>query len=89
MAIATLTIDIVAKLANLQTSFDKAAQLSERNAKRMENAFKSAGTAIKAAFAGFGAQQLVSAFNASADGLARFKDVAEQTGIAVEELSKL
>jgi hypothetical protein len=89
MAIATLTIDIVAKLANLQTSFDKAAQLSERNAKRMESAFKAAGTALKAAFAGVGVQQLIAAFNASADGLAKFKDVAEQTGIAVEELSKL
>jgi hypothetical protein len=89
MAIATLTIDIVAKLANLQTSFDKAAQLSERNAARMETAFKAAGTALKAAFAGIGVQQLVAAFNTSAEGLAKFKDVAEQTGIAIEELSKL
>ena len=89
MAIATLTIDIVAKLASLQTGFDRAAQLSERNAKRIEEAFKTAGTAIKGAFAGIGVQQLIQAFNQTAEGLAKFKDVAEQTGIAVEELSKL
>lgn len=89
MAIATLTIDIVAKLASLQTGFDKAAQLAERNSKRIEQAFNAAGAALKTAFAGFGVQQLVQAFNATADGLAKFKDVAEQTGIAVDELSKL
>lgn len=89
MAIATLTIDIVAKLANLQTGFDRAAQLAERNANRIDKAFKSVGAALGTIGAGFGLQQIVQVFNNTADGLAKFKDVAEQTGIAVEELSKL
>lgn len=44
MPIATLTIDFVAQLAGLQADFDRAAQLAEKNAKRMESAFAVPGT---------------------------------------------
>lgn len=39
MAIATLTIDLVAKLASLERDMGKAAQIAEKNARRMDQAF--------------------------------------------------
>ena len=36
MAIATLTIDLVAKLASLERDMGKAAQIAEKNARRMD-----------------------------------------------------
>ena len=43
MAIATLTIDLVAKLASLERDMGKAAQIAEKNARRMEQAFSAVG----------------------------------------------
>lgn len=37
MAIATLTVDVVAKLAELETGFDKAAQVADANAKKIQS----------------------------------------------------
>ena len=43
MAIATLTIDLVAKLASLERDMGKAAQIAEKNARRMDQAFSAVG----------------------------------------------
>ena len=39
MPLATLSIDLVAKLANLERDMGRAAQIAERNAKKMDAAF--------------------------------------------------
>jgi len=54
MPLATLTIDITAKLANLQTSLDRAAQISEKSAERMKAAFGAANTALAGLGVGVG-----------------------------------
>lgn len=52
MALATLTIDIVASLARLQGDMGRAARISEQSAQRISSAFDAAGSSIRLAFAG-------------------------------------
>jgi len=93
MAIATLTVDINAKLAGIQGDLGKVSRLAEQNAKRIESAFSGVGSAIKGAFAGLGAslaagfltdivQQVVDAQDA-------LVDLSKSTAISVETLSGL
>lgn len=48
MAIATLTVDVVAKLASLERDMGRAAHVAERNAAKMDAAFKKVSGAIGA-----------------------------------------
>lgn len=93
MAIATLTVDINAKLAGIQGDLGKVSRLAEQNAKRIESAFSGVGSAIKGAFAGLGAslaagfltdivQQVVDAQDA-------LVDLSKSTAISVETLAGL
>ena len=93
MAIATLTVDINAKLAGIQGDLGKVSRLAEQSAKQIEGAFAGVGTAIKGAFAGFAAtltagfltdivQQVVDAQDALAD-------LSKSTELSVETLSGL
>ncbi len=52
MALATLTIDIIASLARLQGDMGRAARISEQSAQRIGSAFDTAGSSIRMAFAG-------------------------------------
>lgn len=89
MSIATLTIDINAKLASLEKDMGRAAHIAEQNARRMESAFNGAKTAL----AGIGAALTVGAFASMIKGVADAGDhlqkLSVKTGVAVEELSKL
>ena len=49
MALAKLSIDLEARLANLQAGLDKAGLLAERQAERMQRAFSGASKALTAA----------------------------------------
>lgn len=93
MAIATLTVDINAKLAGIQGDLGKVSKLAEQSAKRMESAFAGVGSALKTAFTGFAAtltagfltdivQQVVDAQDA-------LSDLNKSTAISVETLSGL
>jgi hypothetical protein len=93
MAIATLTVDINAKLAGIQGDLGKVSRLAEQNAKRIESAFSGVGSAIKGAFAGLGAsivtgflsdvvQQVVDAQDA-------LVDLSKSTALSIETLSGL
>jgi hypothetical protein len=89
MPLAVLSIDLVAKLANLERDMGKAAQIAEKNAKRMESAF----SGVKASLASIGAGLTVGAFGAMVRNVADVGDqlqkLSTKTGAAVEELSKL
>ncbi len=52
MAIATLTVDMVAKLGNMQQELSKASHLAEQNTKRIDQAFSAVKTTIAGLFAG-------------------------------------
>lgn len=94
MAIATLTIDIQAKLANIERDLGRVAQQSEATAKRMEEAFGKAAagmTAVREAAVAAVSAMATGAFAAwvqhAIDGADAFNDLAERTGIAASNLS--
>lgn len=93
MALAKLSIDIEARLANLQAGLDKAGLLAERQGERMQRAFSGASKAMVAAGGAIAAAFSVSVItrwvNATVDGLDALNDLADATGASVENLSAL
>lgn len=93
MALATLSIDLEARLANLQAGLDKASRLAEKSANDIEAKFNKTAAAAKgigAAFAGvFSVGALVQYFRATADGLDRLNDLKDATGATIENISAL
>lgn len=93
MPLATLSIDLEAKLANLEAGMDKAARLAEKNAQATQAAWSragaglaSVGAAAAAAFAGF---SLVDFVRSNADAIDKLNDVADATGASIENISAL
>src|SRR5574343_91284 len=93
MPIATLSIDIEARLARLEEGMDRAARINQKAAQDIEQRWAAAGSALKAAVA-----PLLAAF--SADVLRRFvvdnaravdslNDISDATGSTVENISAL
>lgn len=93
MPIATLSIDIEARLARLEEGMDRAARINQKAAQDIEQRWAAAGSALKAAVA-----PLLAAF--SADVLRRFvvenaravdslNDISDATGATVENISAL
>lgn len=93
MALAKLSIDLEARLANLQAGLDKAGLLAERQAERMQRAFSGASKALTAAGGAIAAAFSVSVItrwvNATVDGLDALNDLSDATGASVENLSAL
>ncbi|MCZ8073850.1 MAG: hypothetical protein O9341_06930, partial [Paucibacter sp.] len=93
MPIATLSIDLEAKLANLEAGLDKAARLAEKNAEQTRAAWARAGAGIASvvgALAGFVAvDRMVESFKQAVDGLDKLNDVADATGASIENISGL
>ncbi|WP_407280610.1 hypothetical protein U5817_10020 [Aromatoleum evansii] len=89
MALATLTIDINARLANIERDMGKAAQIAQRNADKMAKAFAGVGTAL----AGLGGVAVASQFavwvKGAVDAADRLDELSERTGVAVETLNGL
>lgn len=71
MALATLTIDIVASLARLQGDMGRAARISEQSAQRISSAFDAAGSSIRMAFAGAASALGLSELARAADTIAK------------------
>jgi hypothetical protein len=82
MAIATLTVDLVAKLAKFEADMGRATHIVERSANKLTGAFKGIGAGLS-----FGA--IVAGFDRLIDSAAALDDMAEKTGASVEQLSKL
>lgn len=92
-ALATLSIDLVAKLANLESGFTKAQHLAEKNASQMEDAFnktRDAGIAIGSAIAAaFSVREIIGFVTASIDAADRMNDLAKTTQLTVEQVGGL
>ena len=93
MAIATLSIDIVAKLASIERDMGRAAHIAESNAKRMAEAFSGVGDTIKTAFAGIAAgasiQWLAGFVTDALDAQDALVDLNKSTGISLDLLAGL
>ena len=89
MALATLSVDLIAKLATFEQDLGKAARASEKTAQQITAAI---GT-IKTAFAGLAAGVTVGAFTLmvkdAIDAADHLRDLSQTTGIAVEALGGL
>lgn len=89
MAISTLTIDIVAKLASLEKDLGKATRIAEQAAGRINSAFRTTGAVIGGALAGIGIASVVQGFRSVVDQLDALNDAADATGASIENLSAL
>ena len=93
MALATLSVDLVARLAGLQEGMDKAVRIAEKSTAQIEAKFSGlklvaagVGGALGAAFSVQGLTQL---FRATIDGVDALNDLADATGSSIENLSGL
>jgi hypothetical protein len=93
MAIAKLSIDLEARLANLQAGLDKAGLLAERQAERINGAFNGiarVGVGLGAVLAGaFSAAGITAFVRSTVDGLDALNDFADATGTTIELASAL
>lgn len=93
MALATLSIDIVAQLSKMQEGMDKAGRIAELSASRIEGSFSKLGAlatgiggALAGAFAGFSITEFI---KSNVDALDALNDVKDATGASIENLSAL
>lgn len=93
MALATLSIDLEARLAGLEAGLDKASQIAKQNAEKIQKQFDG----LKGIGAGL-ASSLAAAFSVSAitlfvrttiDGVDALNDLKDATGASIEKLSIL
>lgn len=89
MALATLSVDLVAKIANFEKDLGKAARAAESNAAKMNAAFGG----IKAGLAGLAASVtvggLVSLAKSTIDSIDALNDLKDATGASIENISAL
>lgn len=87
MAIATLTIDLVAKLGELETGLSRATQIAERNARKIEGAFsvvtRTIGGLASGAIFGVLASEVIRVVGALDD----LADAARGLGVPAEQLA--
>jgi hypothetical protein len=95
MAIATLTIDIQAKVANIEADIKRLAQQTEAAGKRAEEAFSGASDHLESfrnmaagAMAAFAGSAVTNWVKGAIDGADALNDLAQQTGVAVKRLSE-
>jgi hypothetical protein len=103
MALATLSIDLEARLARMEQdlsranrSLDKFGNDAKRSMGRVEDAFSAVDKRVKAFAISFGAalavlavNQIGNLFNGLVDGVDKLNDLADATGASVENLSAL
>ena len=89
MALATLTIDINARLASIEKDMGRAAQIAERNAQRMQAAFAGVSTALGALGGVLSVGMLAGWVKQAADAADALDQLAERTGVSVESLNGL
>lgn len=93
MSLATLSIDMVARLASLQSGLDKAGRLAEKNAAQIERRYAKAAqiaSGIGVALAGSLSIAGITTFvKATIDGVDKLNDLSDATGASIENLSAL
>lgn len=89
MAIATLSVDLVAQLGRLEQSFGKAERLAQRTTATIEREFSNLNKAVGGLVGALGVRELGQAFGALVNGVDRLNDLKEATGSTVENLSAL
>lgn len=93
MALATLSIDLEAKLAGLQTGLDKAARLAETRTAQIQASFdklKGIGSSLAGVLGGaFAVGQITQFVRSTVNAVDALNDAADATGSTIEALSGL
>jgi len=89
MALATLSIDLVAKLASFEQDMGKAARAAEKTASQISGAFGVIKAAAGGLVAGIGVGGLVAFTRSTIDALDALNDVKDATGASIENISAL
>lgn len=87
MPIASLTIDLGVRMASLQTSFDRAAQISEKSAQRIQAAFSGVNTALAGIGAGLSVAGIGAYIKNAIDAADAANDMSQRFGVAVQDLA--
>lgn len=89
MALGTLTIDLAANIARLQSDLGKANRLSEKYAEDQRRRFERAGKVIGTALAGLATGAFAGWIKESIDAADAARETAEQIGITVQAFQGL
>ena len=89
MSIATLSIDLVARVANIERDMGRAANIAARNARRMERAFRGVSMALRTLGVGVSVSGLAALARNTANTADALAKLSQRTGVAVEDLSRL
>lgn len=89
MALATLSIDLVAKLASFEQDMGKAARAAEKTAAQISGAFGIIKAAAGGLVAGIGVGGLIAFTRSTVDALDALNDVKDATGASIENISAL
>lgn len=93
MALATLSIDLEARLAGLEAGLDKAARIAKQNADKIQHQFdgiKSVGAGLASTLAAAFSVSAITLFvRATIDGIDALNDLKDATGASIENLSAL
>lgn len=89
MAFASLTIDLNARIANIERDMGRAAHVAETQAKRMEGAFAKAGMAMSTIGGALAGAGLISFAKSSLDAADALNDMSIRTGVTVKDLASL
>lgn len=89
MAIAQLSIDIEARLANFERDMSKMAKSSEDSANRIKQTWSNVGTVVGAALGSIIAAGAIEKFRGLVDSLDAISKSAQQVGLTTEEFTAL
>lgn len=89
MALATLSIDLTAKIAQFEKDLGRAATVAEQNAERIRATFLKIGAVATGLLGGVTAGALVTMVRAQVDAIDGFNDLKDATGASIENISAL
>jgi hypothetical protein len=89
MALATLSIDLIAQLAKLEQGMDRSYRVAQKAAARIEKEFAGLGKKLNIIFGALGVRQVAQAFDGLLTGVDALNDLRDATGAGIENLSAL
>lgn len=89
MALATLTLDLVARFARFETDLGRVAHLAERNAQQMQRAFARVGSTLAALGTGVSFAALIAPVKNVIELGDQIEKLSQKVGISVQSLSEL
>lgn len=87
MAFASLTMDLNARLANIESDLGKMSHLAEKHNQRMQAAFAKTGQVAATALGALGVGSFAALIKGSIDAADNLNDLSKKTGVAVESLA--